>query len=432
MTDAKSEAILTEFVKSSDIELWTSTDRSGRLIEFLPDRETNGHIPVYLHREGHRILTSLTPASTWREFARRVTSQSLTQEDALRQLGTARVAANERFDMLVTDSPELLAGPFGLRPVINIRSSAEAVSSLALFLRSRDQFTLGEPRAYVRTSFWFYLVASRAAMPAASRWFSACQASTGDVDDITGPDVVAPSLRSLGQTALERVNWALRSRDKVLSAVDDSIPFYLDMFLLQISAAFDATAHVVATGLDSHVPRVDPKWRSSRWLDELSKRHSGLADVMAQESEHRDVLDIISLPRNSIHGNGLPSFGGGLGPHGSARPAVRTPQGSFASAKFHSAVNRRGGPEYWGITSMRPGATLIDPLVFVDRALVGALRALNALMDKTPVESFPNVDPIQLRDYTWSNGGPTDPWSEWTKERVVLLLGLAGKSEPGE
>lgn len=115
------------------------------------------------------------------------------------------------------------------------------------------------------TAFGFTLSLTRVVLPAADRWFSACQNSTGAGEDVLAADALAATLRTLGQTCLERVDWAVRSRDQVLSVVAaDLIPFYLDMFLLQMSGAFDALAQVTAQGLGVHVQRASPSWRTKR------------------------------------------------------------------------------------------------------------------------------------------------------------------------
>jgi hypothetical protein len=408
-----------------DIECWFTTDERERWVEIDWATEVNDHIAVRLHSPRHLTHAALNPASTWRIFAERISTVELPTQEALRQLGYAEVAARHRFDMFVSDSADLLHEPFGIGTRINIRSSKEAVALLSLFLRSRDVFVLGEDRAYVRGRFWFYVVASRVVLPAADRWFSGCQISAGTGEDVLAADALAATLRALGQTCLERVDWAVRSRDQVLSVVAaDLIPFYLDMFLLQVGGAFDALAQVTAHALGVHVQGTSPSWRTKRWLKELAISHPSLAAVMAPGSPHRDALEIISLLRNSIHESGLPTVGMATTIHGPTRTTVRTPRGSYAAQAFREAIARLGGADVWGVRTLTPGTTTMDPLVFIDQALVGAMRALNELMTATPVEAFPDVDPAQLRDGSKLGNGPSDPWSKWTRDRVLLLLGL--------
>ncbi len=273
-------------------------------------------------------------------------------------------------------------------------------------------------------------MASRAVLPAADRWFSACQISTGAGENVLAADALPATLRALGQTCLERVDWAVRARDHVLSVVAaDLIPFYLDMFLLQMSGAFDALAQVTARGLAVHVQRTSPSWRTKRWLDELAASHPPLAALMLPGSPHRDAIEIISLLRNSIHESGLPTVGMATSTQGPTRTTVRTPRGSYAAQAFKEAIDRLGGSELWGVQRLVPGTTTIDPLVFIDHALVAALRAMNALMTATPVEAFPGIDPAKLRDGSRSGNGPSDPWSKWSRDRVLLLLGIRDEVE---
>lgn len=145
---------------------------------------------------------------------------------------------------------------------------------------------------------------------------------------------------------------------------------------------------------------------------------------MAPGSPHRDAVEIISLLRNSIHDSGLPTFGMASSIHGPTRTTARTPRGSYAARAFSEAVDRLGGNEAWGVQTLIPGTTTIDPLIFIDQALVAALKALNALMTVTPVEAFPDVDPTKLRDGSRSDSGPPGPWSRWSRDRILLLLGI--------
>jgi len=417
--------VLDAFATLPGIECWSTTDDGERWIEIDWATEVNDHIAVRLHAPGRLTHAALNPASTWRIFAEQVLAAELPIQEALRQLGYAEVGARHRFDMMVSDSAQLLREPVGIGARINIRSSTEAVAHLSLFLRSRGSYVLGDDRAYVRDRFWFYVVASRVALPAADRWFSACQISTGEGEDVLAADALPATLRALGQTCLERVDWAVRSRDQVLSVSSaDLIPFCLDMFLLQMSGAFDALAQVTAHGLGIHVKSTSPSWRTKRWLEELVGSHPSLAAVMRPGSPHRDALEIVSLLRNSIHDSGLPTFGMASSIHGPTQTTVRTPRGSYAARTFSEAIDRLGGKEAWGVQTLIPGTTTIDPLVFMDRALVAALKALNALMTLTPFHTFPSVDPTKLRDGSSSGNGPRDPWSQWTRDRILLLLGI--------
>jgi len=332
ITNHETAEVLDALTGLPDVECWSTTDGHDRWIEIDWASEVNDHIAIRLHAPGRLTQAALNPASTWRHFSERISTGELPPQEAFRQLGYAEVGSRRRFDMFVSDGLALLQEPFGLGARINIRSSKEAVAQLSLFLRSRDVFVLGDDRAYVRGHFWFYVVASRVVVPAADRWFSACQISTGPGEDVLAADALPATLRALGQTCLERVNWAIRARDQVLSvAAADLIPLFLDMFLLQMSGAFDALAQVTAQALGVGVKGTSPSWRTKRWLNDLATCHPGLAAVMTSGSPHRDALEIVSLLRNSIHESGLPTVGMASTVHGPTRTTVRTPRGTYAA-----------------------------------------------------------------------------------------------------
>jgi hypothetical protein len=414
--------VLDACAEDEAVEAWATTNGQARWVEICWHEETNDCFPVRMHSPGRTALASLDPASTWRLFAQRVTNEGISIDENLRQLGYGSFAANHRFDLVVSDSPQLLKDPVGLQGRVNIRSSAEAVAQLALLLRSRGNFALADDRAFHPGRNWFYILGSRFVLPASSRWFSGCQLSSKGEDPLAD-DALPPTIRALGQKALERIEWSLRARDHILwSYSQDLIVFYLDILLLQLCGAFDAVAQVTASGLNVHLESGSPSWRKPAWRDKLAKSHSALAAVMAPQSPYSDALEIVSLLRNSIHEGGLPAIGMRDGQL--TKTVVRTPQGPRAAPRFGAAIERRGGEEVWGIERVRSGTSMIDPLKFVERAIVESLRALNAIMVSTPVEEFPNVDTTQLRDGNYTQQGPFEPWSKWTRDRVLLLMGL--------
>jgi hypothetical protein len=97
---------------------------------------------------------------------------------------------------------------------------------------------------------------------------------------------------------------------------------------------------------------------------------------MLPGSPHRDALEIVSLLRNSIHDSGLPAVGMATSTHGPTRTTVRTPRGSYASQAFREAIDRLGGNDAWGVQTLVPGTTTIDPLVFIDQVLIAALTLI--------------------------------------------------------
>lgn len=407
-------------VRHPEVEIWRTTQSAENWIEVTWDQVQNDCFLPILHRRDEASMTTLKPASTWRLFATQLATDSLAEEEALRQLGLAQISADNNFALFVTDSEQLLTAPFQLGARIDIRSSREAASLVSLHLRSSGRYELGSPSPY-GGRFWFYVIGSRAVLPASSAWFSACQLSTGAGEDVLSADDEPASLRALGQTTMERIDWTLRARDMLLfDSGADVVPFDLDTFLFQLSGAFDAAAQAITKGLGLSG---SPGWRKRPWRDRLTSRYPTFEEVLSPESEHYDAIEILSLPRNTIHDGGMPRLDIQEGMHRPPRVALRIPRGRYAP-RLLAAIERRGGPERWGFQPVIPGTTVIDPLVFVERCLVAGLGALNALMDATPIEEFPQVQVEQLRHRTWSDRGPSDPWSEWSKRRILLLLGL--------
>jgi hypothetical protein len=195
------------------------------------------------------------------------------------------------------------------------------------------------------------------------------------------------------------------------------------MFLLQICGAFDAVAKVAHSGLGVADDVDSASWRKPRWMKDLSAVCPELARVIEPGTQHRAVLDLVSLLRNSVHESGLPPIGMHMGPFTDPLTTVRTPRGPYPSRIFHHSIDVAGGAETWGVQEVITGMSTIDPRTAIDRALVGSLAALNALMAATPVERFPNVEPDNLV-LTTRPVGPSQPWSDWTYQRVLLLLGI--------
>jgi hypothetical protein len=420
ITDRESLAVLESLCDSPDVDAWGTSDDLEQWWEIDFATVQNDHFPVIGHRPGGTTYRGLL-ASTWRRISEKAETD-LPFELVLRELGYTEVAHECRFDLLVTDSEFLLSGPFKTAERLNIRSTKDAVALVALLLRSRGICTLGDSEAFVQGSFWFYLVAARATLPASASWFRACVLSSGDRGGLE-LDAEKPSLAFLAQMTYERIDWAIRTRDTLLTT-DELQPYYLDTFLFQIIGAFDTVAQVahLALGLSSE-DGGNPSWRTKRWLRELAKHSPDLAAVVAEKTAHGDALEIIGLLRNTIHEGGLPTIDMNIGFSSRSLTTVRTPRGGYAARSFKESIERLGGPGAWGIHEITTGVTTLAPKEFVDRALVASLGALNALMHATPTEMFPKPESPEP-PASVQREGPDWPWSTWTYDRTLLVLGL--------
>jgi hypothetical protein len=225
----------------------------------------------------------------------------------------------------------------------------------------------------------------------------------------------------LGQTTLERIGWVLRARDLLGGAIDSTaMATHLDTVLLQLSAAFDGAAKVTAIGLGVSG---DAGWRKESWRRSLVGACPEFRAHLSKHSAVRDAIDIVSLPRSTVHDAGMPHLGVARQLREAPRTAMRIPRGEGAT-RFLAAITRRGGRAEWGVSEVVRGVHVLEALLFTDRCISAALSALDSLMAVTPVEQFPGVDAGGLRALRRSNKGPTDPWSEWSRRRTLLVLGL--------
>ena len=424
VTDYEALSVLVSLVDAeSDFEIWTTTP-SSRWVDINWEHETNGSFSVRTFRPEGSGLMALW-AGAINQFAVEVASRNeVSTAEARRQLGVATWAKDYEISLLVTDSPILLAEPFQLGVGTNLRSARDSLAIVAQLERGHGRYDLGDPAAY-GGPVWFYLIGSRTVPPLADRWFSACQASTGLGEDVLAPDAAAPTLRALAQTALERVDWVLRTRDLLAAAADTAVmPLHLDTILVQLSAAFDAVAWVTSYGLNVKAKSGSPSWRNSAWKHQLATKYESFVPLLEPGSVTADAIEILSLPRNSIHSAGMPRLGMARAPFLPARTAVRIPRGRHAN-RLVEAVLRQGGLSAWGMEQVLPGSHVLDPLVFSEKCVTTALKAFNAIIEATPLEQFPDAGGKELRGLPWPDKGPTWPWSEWTRRRTLLVLGLS-------
>jgi len=215
--------------------------------------------------------------------------------DLLRGVRLAAVAEDMEANAFVTADPVLLSNRHvSVLARGNVRSVEEAIALVGLLLRSRGDYVVwpesGLPWGYGRYGFYFGL--TRAMLPAAWRWFSACVASRSNSG--------AASPLYLGDATLRRVQRSLRCRDLVhVEAakpdgrdVAEEALLYLDSLLVALGGAFDAVARVahLAYGLPAHQFKY-ASWHREKWLVSLASADADLAERMARGTEGRDSLE---------------------------------------------------------------------------------------------------------------------------------------------
>jgi hypothetical protein len=400
-----------------------AADAPNRLTFTAPD-DTANMLPFTITSAESVRYAGVPFYGDWQARAGRLTSSpSLTadQADAIR---LAAVAAEIGVDALATADPLLLAHRDDrLLARANIRSLEETVALVGLFLRSRGDYVAWPEYGLTYGRSGFYWGLTRALLPAAWRWFSACVTSNHQV----GPVRVL----ALGGGALRRVDRALRCRDRLhieaakpgaRDAANEAL-FYLDGLLVALGGAFDAAARVahIAYGLPASGLR-RASWRSDRWRTALAQSAAELANLMAPESHGGDALELVATLRNCLHGEplGLVTMAGG---RSESRTLITIPA---AEANAVTAVLNRYPPaESIGIERRAVGLA-IKPEVLCEALIPWAIVSLDNLMAATDVTRLPSVTAEALR-----SGPPDHEESPWpghfeprTCQRLRLLAGI--------
>ena len=232
----------------------------------------------------------------------------------------------------------------------------------------------------------FFWVASRAYLPEAWRWFSACVTYSSRV--------ASDELLYTAQAVLQRVAKTFRHRDALLTAVnsyrtataaEDAIDA-LETCLVFIVGAFDAAARVAhaVLGLSASTTH-NAGWQKNAWLRQVRVESPDLADVCDSSTEGMNAFEVIRLLRNTVHGAGFRTTRIVGSTTSTRRTSIGLP--TAQTSRLLHLVAQHGGTEQWGISPQsHTDAVTIEPDVALDRALIPAMDLLNRLLRATPVE----------------------------------------------
>jgi hypothetical protein len=306
------------------------------------------------------------------------------------QYALVKIAESLNADVLVTDDPFLLdfQRPGFLKQ--NLLCSVDAVELMGSYLRSHGDFTIEMVPGYRRDigRFFFYIVWARDLLPHGWRWFTACVES----DRANNTDLI-----NLGGSALTRVQQALKARDFVHwqlfrsggNAGADDVLFYLDMMLVSLAASFDVLARVADIALGLGTDRYLISWRKAKWRKALNRAAPELGNCMAAASENGRVHALLSLLRNSVHGEALASL------HSKQDDKLHQlliiPE--HDRREIEQLLDRLGGRDAWGYHGITDLYRCLAPGRLVEMLLPKAIRALDDIMANTPVERLPGVAP---------------------------------------
>ena len=327
-------------------------------------------------------------------------------------------------DLFITRRPYLHAGSWDVADGVTFADVDEALAILGLYLRAQEQYvTSRSPEgrgSHLMNRGLFFWVGARELLPSAWRWFAACvQQSTGSGDD---------NLLFLGQSVLQRTQRALQVRDEVHVGLNkpqnndtaDEAMSSLDVVLLLLMGALDATARVAHAVIGLEGPSHQAGWQRNTWVAEIASAAPALAALFQPGADELHTLTILRLLRNSIHGAAMQPLGVG-GPRGRERTLVSLPASN--EPQLRAAFTALGGIADWGVEELIPGRLHFDPGGFVEQLFPRVTAMLNRIMDETPVERLPHVS-LHPSDSLPPTGPQAGPFAELNRQSIRWQLGL--------
>jgi len=392
VTEGEALECLRQFAHHPAVEILMPTGGPHPLI--IGDYDAaQGIIPIE-YTIGERRTRSAVYASDYLAIA---TDTAAPEEAgaARRAITIAAAAEQVEADALATRSAFVLEhAPRPLVREANPVTPEGAVSLLGLYLRLRGDFTVDFDKGWgdVLGRHFSYFVLMRELLPSAWRWFSGCVAqSLATKED---------ELMMIAQSAMERVDRALRARDRMHGQlqlppgreVAEEAIFYFDVTLLMLGAAFDATARV-AHGVHElpSSPR-SASWANEDWRTRLSAKNPALAQLMAAGQPARDARELIAVLRNTIHSQALRTI---TFRQDSGRPEELVIVPPSIESELETLVQRQPDAPAFAIGRTPGGHLHLDPGLYVEALFPKAVAALNAIMDATPVEELDGVDPAK-------------------------------------
>lgn len=307
----------------------------------------------------------------------------------------------------------------------------EALAVVGLFLRTRSTFVAWAtpetgPLMQLNRGLYFW-VGTRALLPAGWRWFSYCAAS--DAGDPHAP------MTFLAQSLFQRVARALRKRDSLMlnmssrqdnDVAEDALTD-LDHVLVLLVGAFDVLARVAHRSTSPSGAEKQAGWRRDDWLKKLTVAAPDLGALAAEGTEGADLLKVLSILRNTVHGPALQALGLAAGPRrrgtGVSLPASET-------EALVEVLMRRGWDQNWGLAEFDAGRFHATPDLIVEHVLQAAIPLMNAMMVATPVERLVTADATPSLDAPPSSDDLNDPFAARHQESLRWQLGFTVPIRP--
>lgn len=372
--EIESLSALREVVTLDVFEYADTASDSDRHLTVDPDEgaplEGSGTYTVD-HHSAHTLSTGIFWRSHWLEDADRAASAALGDRAAYRRdFCIAGAHEAQKYDLLVTTAPTLLARRVAA-PLdrLNVCVPSEAVKVIGLFLRAREQWTLGTVdrcRFFVDANT-FYTEMLRRAEP---RLFQFGRA----IGDSGGADI-----QRLSASIIARSRRALEARDAIgvqfhqhaSWRTAEIMSYHFDYLTLLLVSAFDAAARVLKRVFQMDAAQAANFWRPS-FVDALGSKASNVHRVAAARERQALKVLLYSL-RNTIHEVKLDVM---MYTHEQDPTVIVAKLGKYGRDVWMSTRDL-GGRDTWGIVSVPDGAfefyTYASQLIALSFAVLGQL-----------------------------------------------------------
>lgn len=327
-------------------------------------------------------------------------------------------------DLFVTHREYLLNSAQYSNDGVLVCGPGDALAFIGLYLRTQGEFRILSDFKFNRGLF--YLAGTHQLLSSGHRW----RRAIGQYTEGSGNK----ELQRISWSLIQRVDRALEERDRLHAALNrkqnndirDDALVLVDTILLWLMSAFDVAARVAnrVLGLsfnDSQVGWQRGWTKKGGWMKQVKEHCPYLAAIMAPGTSGQNVLTIVRLLRNSVHGAALQ----GAAYHNNSGPQqtiVALPPDE--EVEILAAMDALGGRAAWGVVLEIPDYQVqLDPGVFVETAFRAVIPLLNQLMDATPVEKLPHVE-LSAPEPVIQGGPYGNPFSPEIGKSVRWQLGL--------
>jgi hypothetical protein len=295
-------------------------------------------------------------------------------------------------DILITNSPYLLAHRSATVSDTNPRRPSEAAKIVGLFLRSSNSYILPtEQLGNISTNHGaIYLILARHKLPNMWRYISACTQSSplrGDDTTYLGQGILARCVRAIeARDAIGKQFYAPQNHD-----TRDAMMYHFDYLTLLLAGAFDAQARIArrAYGIARPTER-NTSFGSEQFLNALINHAAIDIHAIVKGAYFRNIRTLIHELRNTIHGASMPTI--------AAMRGVE-PQESYVQVlpeyrdSLWGAAEQCGSPEQWGLIKTRDEVWL-EPYTYATTLVEESFRLLNLIATATDVTGLFAGHPI--------------------------------------